>query len=98
MTLDALKRLLLPVTLVVAGASLVAGCSEDENEEETHYEEAPDCKAIADVCHGGSDEFAEECHEMGHANDAAECAQRKDECIDYCTSHTGEGGASGAGH
>ena len=92
------KRWLLPLILLASGACLSAACSEEE-QEETHYEEAPECEAIGDVCtHDVSGELAEECHELAHANDADECAARQEECVDFCSSHMGEGGGSGASH
>lgn len=97
--LKATKRLLLPLGLLVAGSCLIASCSEEDEDEETHAEPAPDCQDIGDVCtHDVTGELADECHEVYHANDAAECAARKDECVDFCTSNKGEGGGSGAGH
>lgn len=98
MMLKAPKHFLLAVAVLFSGTSLAAGCSEDEDEE-THQEPAPDCAAIGDVCtHDVVGELADECHEVYHANDAEECAARKEECVDYCSSHTGEGGGSGAEH
>lgn len=98
MTLDATKRFLLPLTLLLAASSLVVGCSEEEDEE-THAEPVPDCQDIGDVCtHDVTGELADECHEVYHSNDATECAAQKDECVDFCTSHMGEGGGSGASH
>jgi len=97
MSLLTAKRLFLPLVLLGLGACMVVACAEDEQEEDTHSEPAPDCQAISEACHVSGD-FAEECHEMAHANDAAECAERKDECLDYCVSAMGEGGGSGASH
>src|SRR5690242_19007869 len=91
MSLLTAKRLFVPLALLCLGACLVAACAEDEQEEETHHEAAPDCQAILDVCtHDVTGELAGECHELAHGNDAAECAERKDECVDFCSSAMGE--------
>ncbi|HEY6727038.1 MAG TPA: hypothetical protein VI197_23555 [Polyangiaceae bacterium] len=99
MMLKAPKHSLLALVLLFTGASLIAGCSDEDEDEETHHEAAPDCAAIGDVCtHDVTGALADECHEVYHSNDAAECAERKEECVDFCTSHQGEGGGSGAEH
>jgi len=98
MSLLTAKRLFLPLVLLCSGACLVLACAEDEQEEEAHAV-APDCQAILDVCtHDVAGELAEECHELAHGNDAAECGERKDECVDFCSIAMGEGGGSGASH
>jgi len=98
MSLLTAKRSLLPLLLLCSSACLVVACAEDEQEEDTHSEPAPDCQAILDVCtHDVTGELAGECHELAHENDAAVCEERKDECVDFCSSAMGEGGGSGEG-
>lgn len=98
MSLLTAKSFFLPLLLLCSGVSLVVACAEDEQEEETHHS-APDCQAILDVCtHDVTGALAGECHELAHGNDAAECGERKDECVDFCSSAMGEGGGSGASH
>ena len=98
MMVDAMKRSILFLALLGASTGLGAGCAE-ESEEDIHAVTAPDCEAIGEACdHDVPGELAEECHELAHSNDAAECTERRDECVEYCTSQAGEGGASGATH
>ena len=77
---------------------LLAGCSDDPENQENQFSQAEDCVAILDVCtHDTSGALAEECHELAHDNAADACGERKDECIAYCESAGGGGGAAGAG-
>lgn len=88
-------RFLASFPLILSCGLLGVGCSEDEQEETVG--QAPDCQAILDVCtHDVSGDLAAECHEVGHSNDAAECAVQKHACVDACTDAHGEGGAAGA--
>lgn len=99
MTPKATNRWFLLLVLLFAGGGSFAGCSEDDEDEVEHAKPAPDCQAIGDVCtHGVVGELADECHGVYHHNDADECAARKKECVDFCSSQMGEGGGSGAEH
>ncbi len=77
---------------------LLAACSDDSDSDEHHFSQSEDCVAILDSCtHEVLGDLAEECHELAHENDADVCKERKQECVDYCTSSGNEGGAAGAG-
>jgi hypothetical protein len=57
-----------------------------------------DCDAIAEVCHpvDGLSSDAHDCHEVSHANVAADCTRDKTRCVALCDA-LAQGGAGGAG-
>jgi len=42
------------------------------------------CDEIAKSCHGGASDVAQQCHQLGHAGDAAACADRREACLTAC--------------
>ncbi len=93
------KSVLAKSLLLSAGLVLAVACSsEDDGDDHGHGEPAADCAAIGDVCtHDVVTALADECHEISHANDAAVCAERKDECVSHCVAAAAAGGAGGEG-
>lgn len=80
-----------------AGSGHGAGGSHDGGHGEG---EEPDCKAISSACHDvdGLSEQAAECHHVGHENDAAACADAKEDCLAHCAELAqGAGGVGGHG-
>lgn len=47
------------------------------------------CQQIGTLCHSTATTLGEQCHELGHHNDAAMCAARYDECIAECSGRDG---------
>lgn len=52
------------------------------------------CQVIGTTCHASTSTLGQECHELGHHDDAAMCAARYAACIAECTA---DGGASDGG-
>lgn len=44
----------------------------------------PYCAALGSLCHPVETTAAQDCHELGHANDAAACAEAFDACAELC--------------
>ena len=64
----------------------------------------PRCAALGSLCHPIEDGIGPECHDLGHMGNAADCADRFEECAHFCLEATealepaagGAGGAPGA--
>lgn len=91
-----------PVACSEEFASCIGVCVEEGSTQDPH------CAALGELCHvvdTGSG-MAHDCHEIGHVNDAAECAAAFEGCAAHCLAErdklegaggAGAGGAPGAG-
>jgi len=55
------------------------------------------CCVLGAVCHrtgGGAPDEVDDCHDLGHLNDPAQCREAYDGCLEACGAG-GEGGAGG---
>lgn len=52
------------------------------------------CEHLAKTCHdhAGGGALLKECHQIGHAGDAAKCGARHDECVAACQEAAKKGG------
>lgn len=84
-------------TLVLLASAAITVACDDDDDDEHGGESDPMCEELGEVCHepGETNAMAQECHEIGHAGDAAACAMAYDDCIALCTgAGTGESGGS----
>jgi hypothetical protein len=87
-------------------AGCVATCTDPDGAggATSNPEADPHCAALGSLCHfadTGSG-TAHDCHELGHENNAAKCAEEFDACATFCLAaieelEAGVGGAGGAG-
>lgn len=76
--------------------ALHPACSGDDDPESADKEGLRMCCELGAVCHeaGVPDAEKQECHVIGHENDAAACRRNYERCMDLCAP-AGEGGAGG---
>jgi len=84
---------------IVGGIVLLLhpGCSGDDDEASDEAEGLRMCCELGAICHhaGVPDPDEQECHVIGHENDAAACRENYERCKALCAPE-GEGGQAGA--